>query len=173
MATDAPQGTRRNSELRMLDPRQIRLHRDPFAQLHLEIGSEERYGPVRAVRCLPLTRPYEFISLQDEEGREIGVIADLAELSTGSREAVEEDLEFYYLNPRVLRIHKVEAKNGIITWDLETDRGRKKVHVRDRQNIRPLPDGRTILTDIHNAKYEVPRGEELDPRSRQWLEIEL
>lgn len=173
MAPDTPNPSRSRSELRLLDPKKTRLYKDRFAHLHLEIDIVERYGPVRALRCLPLTRPHEFISIQDEEGNEIGVIADLADLSADSRRAVEEALELYYLNPRVLRIHKVEAKNGIITWNLETDLGPKTVHVRDRQNIRPLPDGRTILTDIHNAKYEVPRGEELDARSRQWLEIEL
>jgi hypothetical protein len=67
----------------------------------------------------------------------------------------------------------VEARNGLITWDLETDRGPRKVHVRDRQHIRPLPDGRTMLTDIHESRYEVPPAAELDEASRHWLEIEL
>lgn len=161
------------SELRLLDPKKSRLRKDNYGRLQLEIGIEERHAPVRALRCLPLTQPDRFISIQDDEGTEIGVIADLQALEPESRKAVEEELAFYYLMPRVLRIHKVEAKNGIITWDLETDLGPRKVHVRDRQNIRPLGNGRTILTDIHNAKFEVPSGEELDPRSRQWLEIEL
>ena len=33
--------------------------------------------------------------------------------------------------------------------------------------------GVPILTDIHDAKYEIPRFEDLDERSRHWLEIEL
>lgn len=161
------------SELRLLDPKHTRVRRDPYGRLQLEIGIEERHGPVRALRCLPLTKPDQFISLQDDEGTEIGVIADLETLEGESRKAILEELDFYYLKPRVLRIHKVENKNGIITWDLETDLGPRKVHVRDRQNIRPLGNGRTILTDIHNAKFEVPAPDELDPKSRQWLEIEL
>lgn len=161
------------SDLRMLDPKKVRFRTDPYRRLQLEIGFEERYGPVRAVRCLPLTQPGKYISIQDDEGTEVGIIADLAHLDRKSREAVENDLDAYYLKARVESIRKVEARNGVITWELVTDLGPRTVHVRDRQNIRPLPDGRTILTDIHDAKYEIPRFDELDERSRHWLEIEL
>ena len=160
------------SDLRLLDPTKLRIKSDAFQRLQLEIGIEERHGPVRAVRCLPLTRPGQYVSLQDDEGAEIGIIADVAELDRESRKAVEADLDLYYLKAEVKAITRVEARNGVITWELVTDRGPRTVHVRDRQNIRPLPNGRTILTDIHEAKYEVPPADELDERSRHWLEIE-
>ena len=165
--------TSENNDLRLLDPRALRIRRDAFNRLHLEIGIEERYSPVRVLRCLPLTRPGEFIAVQDEEGTELGIIASVAELEPESRKAVEEELELYYLKARVLKIHHVEARNGLITWELETDRGPRKVHVRDRQHIRPLPDGRTMLTDIHEARFDIPQAAELDEASRHWLEIEL
>lgn len=161
------------NDLRILDPKKVQCKTDAFGRLQLEIGFEERHGPVRAVRSLPLTQPDRFISLQDEEGDEIGVIADLAALERDSRRAVEADLDLYYLKAKVKAIRRVEARNGVITWDLDTDLGARTVHVRDRQNIRPLRDGRTVLTDIHEAKYEIPPAAELDERSRHWLEIEL
>lgn len=161
------------NDLRLLDPKKVRLKTDAYHRLQLEIGFEERYGPVRAVRSLPLTEPDRFISLQDDEGAEIGILPDLAELDRESRKAVEQDLDLNYLKAKVHSIRKVEARNGVITWELETDRGARTVHVRDRQNIRPLPDGRTVLTDIHDAKYEIPAFADLDERSRHWLEIEL
>ena len=87
--------------------------------------------------------------------------------------ALERELDLYYLKARVRKINHVEAKNGLITWELLTDMGPKTVHIRDRQHIRPLADGRTILTDIHDAKYEVPPMDQLDEKSRDWLSIEL
>lgn len=161
------------NDLRLLDPKKVRVKADAYGRLQLEVGFEERYGPLRAVRCLPLTQPTRFISLQDDEGTEIGIVPDLDALDRESRQAVEADLDLYYLKAKVQAIRRVEARNGVISWDLLTDRGERTVHVRDRQNIRPLPDGRTILTDIHDAKYEIPRFEDLDERSRHWLEIEL
>jgi hypothetical protein len=169
----APATPLEKNELRLLDPLKTRLYTDSFGRLQLEIGFEERYGPVKAVRCLPLTQPGKYVSIQDDDGEEIGIVADLGALDTESRRAVEQDLDLYYLKARVRQIKSVEAKNGIITWELVTDLGPKRVHVRDRQNIRPLADGRTILTDIHGAKYEVPAGDELDERSRGWLEMEM
>jgi hypothetical protein len=160
-------------DLRMLDPKRIKLRVDAFSRLQLEIGFEERHGPVRAVRSLPLTQPEKFISLQDDENEEVGVIPDLAELDPESRRAVEEDLGLYYLKAAVTAIRKVESKNGIISWELDTNLGAKRVHIRDRQHIRPLPNGCTVLTDIHGAKYEIPPFEKLDEKSRHWLETEL
>jgi len=170
MSTDEAKSA---SDLRVLEPSRVRLRAHAFGRLQLELGIEERYAPVRAVRCLPLTQPDRYISLQDEDGEELGLIGDLAELDAESARMVRAELEVSYLNARVTRIHHVEARNGIITWDVTTDLGRRRVHVRDRQNIRPLPGGRTVLTDIHDGKYEIPALEDLDHDSRRWLEIEL
>ena len=161
------------NDLRLLEPKKVRVKVDAYGRLNLEIGIEERYGPVRALRCLPLTQPAKLISIQDDEGNEVGIIEDLTQLDGESRRAVENELDFYYLSARVKAIRKVESKNGIISWELETELGYKTVHIRDRQHIRPLPDGRTILTDIHEAKYEIPPFDRLDERSKHWLEVEL
>lgn len=161
------------SDLRLLDARKVRVRRDSFGKLHLEIGIEERYGPVHVFRCLPLTQPDRYISLQEEEGAEIGILPQLGELDGESRRLLEEELDLYYLKARVQGIEKVENRNGLLAWYLVTDRGKKTVFIRDRQHIRPLGDGRVILTDIHEAKYEVPRAEMLDDRSRHWLESEM
>ena len=70
------------------------------------------------------------------------------------------------------RVDVIDASTEKIT-ELTTDLGEKRVHIRDRNNIRPLPDGRIVLTDIHEGKYEVPPIDQLDEASRKWLEIEL
>jgi len=165
--------TYHKGDLRLLDPRRISLRQDANRRLQLEVGFEERYSPVRAVRALPLTQPDRYISLQDDEGEEIGMIPSLAELDNESRAAVEQDLDIFYLRPTVQSIEKVEARHGVITWELITSMGPRTVHVRDRSHIRVLPNGRTILTDIHEGKYEIPPLAELDQKSRDWLEVEM
>src|SRR3712207_3872489 len=98
------------SDLRLLDPKRSTLRQDEYGRLRLEIGFEERYGPVRAVRCLPLTQPDRYISIQLEEGEEVGLITDLKELDAESRRAVEQDLDLYYLKAEVQGITKVESR---------------------------------------------------------------
>ena len=56
---------------------------------------------------------------------------------------------------------------------METDRGFRSTHLRDRSDVRSLPDGRIILTDVHGVKYEIPGVDSLDERSRALLESEM
>ena len=166
--------------VRLLDSRRVELSEDSFGRLALSLSGEdtaepavETHADVRLVRCFPLTRPHEFLSIQDAEGVEIGILTEIGGLGEASRCIVERWLADYYLTARVEGIDRVETRSGIITWLLRTDRGPKTVYLRDRQHARPLRDGRTILIDIYDARYEIPPSADLDPRSRHWLEIEL
>ena len=67
----------------------------------------------------------------------------------------------------------VDPRQGLISWDLDTSLGPRTIYLKDRSDIRPLPDGRIILTDVHGAKYQIPPVDQLDDRSRSWLEIEM
>ena len=161
------------ADVRLLDARTVKFGLDPFSRLTLEVGIEERYDPVRAVRCLPLTDRDRFISLQDDEGHEIGILETLEGMDRESRRRLEDELDLVYLHPHVTAIHGVETGKGIITWKFSTTIGDREVYVKDRNDIRPLPDGRIVVTDVHGTKYEIPGFDKLDERSRRWLEIEL
>src|SRR5205085_8616423 len=81
-----------NADLRLLEPKCVRLSRDAFGALRLEVGIEERYEPVRVLRALPLTDPNRFISFTDDEGAEIGILEDPSRLEPKSREILNEEL---------------------------------------------------------------------------------
>ena len=161
------------NDLRLLDPKSVKLRADAFGRLWLREGEEEEQGPVQSFRALPLTKPSRYISLQTDEGEELGLVPDIEDLDPDSRAALERDLELYYLKARVRTINQVETKNGLISFDLETDLGERRIHVRDRQQIRMIAGGSVILTDIHGGKYEVPPLDQLDDKSRRLIEMEL
>jgi len=79
--------------------------------------------------------------------------------------------EIPHTNPLLLHPQHA-ARFGVTTWELETDRGSRTAHVKERSDIRPMPDGRIMLTDVDGVKYEIPPMEELDERSRTCLQIE-
>jgi len=162
-----------NADLRLLEPKCVRLSRDAFGALRLEIGIEERYEPVRVLRALPLTDPNRFISFTDDEGAEIGILEDPSRLDPESRKILEEEIQLVYLRAEVRSIVKVNPRVGLVSWELDTSLGPRTIYLKDRHDIRPLPDGRIILTDVHGAKYEIPSLDALDDRSRAWLEIEM
>lgn len=157
-----------------LDPRRLRAFRSERGELVVRIseGNEAIHVGVRPVRAFPFTAPGEQIALIDLEDQEIGMIRDLGELDEDSREALLSELTIAYLVPRVTGIRSVRSRFGVTTWDLETDRGPRVAHVKERSDIRLLPDGRTMLTDVHGVQYEIPPRDEIEERSRFWLDFE-
>src|SRR5688572_3065075 len=115
------------NDLRLLDPKSVTLRADAFGRLWLREGEGEEQGPVQSFRAQPLTNPTRFISLQTDEGEELGLIPDIEALDTNSLAALERDLELYYLKAKVRTIHHVENKNGLITFDLVTDLGERRI----------------------------------------------
>jgi Domain of unknown function (DUF1854) len=168
--TPAPGG-----DLLFLDPRDVRARRNERGKLVVDIrwpDDEQRVEGVKPVRSFPLTAPDRQIVLLAPDDRELGIIRELRALDRASREVIEAELEIAYLVTRVKEIRLVRARFGVTTWELETDRGSRTAHVKERSDIRPMPDGRIILTDVDGVKYEIPRPEDLDERSRGWLIVE-
>lgn len=161
MITDAP----------LLDPALATFTLDPFGQLCLTLGGVT-HAPVRPLRALPLSAPHRWIFLLNEEDREIGILADTAGLAEESRAILEAELDLAYFATRVTRIVNVRSRHGVTTWDLETARGPKTIHVKDRGDIRHLPGGHILFADVHGMTYEIPDVAQLDPRSRDFIETD-
>ena len=157
----------------ILDPRTAHLRRDEFGRLTLEIGVCERHHPVRLLRCLPLSDPERFISVRGDDDHEIGLIRELAELDADSQRVADEELTLHYLKAKVLSVQKIERRNGLLCWEMETDLGPRTTYLRSRRDARFMDDGHIVLTDIHGGKFEMAPIAELDPRSRRWVEGEI
>jgi hypothetical protein len=157
-----------------LDPRSTRISRNAFGRLVLTVaGGVDQFEDVRPIRAFPLSAPDRDVSLTDAEGREIGVIPDVNALDPESRQTLVEELDTVYLSTRVHAIKSVQSQYGVGTWELETDRGPRTAYLRDRGDVRALPDGRIILTDVHGVKYEIADPGALDERSRSFIEAEM
>lgn len=164
-----------SGDLRFLDPGAVRVRRNDRGRLVVTLhreGREETLEGARPVRAFPMTAPDRQIVLLDADDAELGILRELRGLDRESREAIEAELEIAYLVTRVEAIRGVRARFGVTTWEVETDRGPRTAHVKERSDIRPMPDGRIILTDVDGVKYEIPPPGELDERSRGWLIIE-
>ena len=151
----------------------IKVWRDTFNKLHLELEDGTSCNDVRVVSTFPLTAPHTCVVVEDAEGREIGTIGSLDKLDKASRSIIEEELALEHYVSAVLAIHDVKSTHGMSTWDFQTDRGRRTVHVKERSDIRVLPGGRVLFTDAHGMRYEIPGGASLDERSRALLDSEM
>jgi hypothetical protein len=54
-------------------------------------------------------------------------------------------------------------------WQVETDRGTRQFIVDQEDHVRPLEDGRHLISDSHGMRYLVPASSTLDAASRKLL----
>lgn len=112
---------------------------------------------VEARRLFPLTGLTRYITLLDEEGLEKAVIRNLSNLMDESREIIEAVLSEYYLVPKIDEIKSIEEKHRKLIFDVVTDNGPHSFEVRHVQaNIKQLYDGRVLIKDDSDNRYEIP-----------------
>ena len=160
-----------DSDVRILAPDRITIARDRFGQLSLSVGDACHDG-VRPACCRPIADPARHVALFDVEDREIGLIEDIREIDPQSRRVLEEELELRYLVTRIRAVRSIKSRHGVATWDLDTDRGPRVAHVKDRGDIRRLGGGRVIVTDVHGMRFEISDAAALDDRSLALLDAE-
>ena len=132
-------------------------------------GTGEHAQRVRAQRSFPWSAPDRFVVLRDGEGEEIETIDDLQQLPAKSRGAIEAWLQRHSLVPKVLRVIEVRPVNAAWRFELDTDRGPAVVLLKEREDLRPLEDGRLLLRDGDGQTYEFGPHEEYDKHSRAEL----
>jgi len=99
-------------------------------------------------------------------GKDIGLLVDPARLDPESRKILEEELELRYFIPIVKKVLSVKEEYGAVYWELETDRGRKEIVVRNvRDNLLELSSSRVIITDVDGNRYDFQNIQQLDPKS--------
>jgi len=125
-------------------------------------------------RLFPLSGLTKYITLLDEEGKEHAVIRSLDALMPESRKAVDDCLEEYYLIPKITRLIERQEKFGILKWTVDTDKGVRSFDIRNRHSdIKMLYDGRVLVRDSNDNRYEIPKLADLDKSSLRLLNMEL
>lgn len=141
------------------------------SQLRVHIDGDQCILRALVKLAFPLSTPDRYISVQDEEGNEIGVVRTLSELDPTSREVVEAELDRRYFTPKISKIVKLEQEAGLWTFTVETSRGPSVFYVRNwRDSSSEIAPGRFLIQSVDGKRYEVPNYENLDPRSQAFLE---
>jgi len=124
---------------------------------------------VSARRAFPLTDPSAYVSLVDEQNQERVCFESIAELGEGERATLERALSQADFLPVVARIVSVTQQATRSVWRVDTDRGQTEFVVDQEDHVRPLEDGRHLISDAHGMRYLVPLASALDVQSRKIL----
>lgn len=137
-------------------------------------GSDEIMRELEPHRLFPRSGGNKYVALLNSEGEQVAVIRDTARLMDESRKVIESALEEYYMIPRITRFIEMTTKFKIWMWTAETDHGIIKFEIRNHMaSVKPLYDGRVLIIDANDNRYEIPDYRKLDKRSRKMLEPKL
>ena len=125
-------------------------------------------------RLFPVSGRTKYITLLDQKGKEQAIIRDVDSLMKESRNIIIECLDEYYMIPRITALLDVYDKRGTLKWNVETDCGIIEFRIRNRHtDIKVLYDGRVLIRDTNDNRYEIVNHNDLDKRSKMLLNNEL
>ena len=152
----------------LFEPKTLELTLDQAGQLWAREPGAARL-PVFARRAFPLSNPDSYVSLVDEHHFERACFVTLDVLPTEARNVLERALEKSDFLPKIQQIEAVVQEATLSRWQVRTDRGPRQFIVDQEDHVRPLEDGRHLISDSHGMRYLVPVPSALDAASRKLL----
>ncbi|MDW8028907.1 MAG: DUF1854 domain-containing protein [Armatimonadota bacterium] len=155
-------------DVRVIKKDEAKFLKMPDGQIVI-VWNEEVVAVGKILRTLPISDPWRYLIVYDNEGNEIGIIVDFNELDLKSQGIVREELERRYHIPKILRILQIERlpQTGQTLWKVETDEGVKEFVVPGSEHIYTARYPRIFLTDEDGNRYEIPNFEQMDTRSKR------
>jgi len=122
----------------------------------------KEYKHITLKRALPIGMPMEYISVADNENKEIGIIKAVDELSKDQYAIVLDELNSRYYCPEVLDVKSVKDKLGYLYMELVINvTGSEETHIKNcavkdvNKNIRMLSDDSLIIYDVDGNRYVI------------------
>lgn len=172
MGTDGSAEFRQPAALQ-ITPENVRFRRGADGTLELALHDGRCCRSVRIVRCFPLSNAdhNQHVSVQDGDGREIGLIDAIDDFPSEQAALLRFELSARYFAPIVRRIVAIERKRGHIAVVVETDVGNHRFAAKENADaVRELAGGKLIITGSSGTRYRFPSLQTEDLRYRRYLE---
>ncbi len=114
------------------------------------------YDKVLFFRAFPFTAPEEYLSVrqEDENNREIGIIARLDGFNEQTVALIRRQLDLRYFMPKIQKIHEIKEKYGYSYWFVTTDKGDCRFTV-DQNGVSKLSETHLIVSDVDGNRFEL------------------
>ena len=160
-------------ELEFIDASKLRIERNAFEELVVQLPDGTVHTKVEPVRSFPVSETTRYIALLDNEGIEIGIVEDVNKLTPASRDILMEELQKRYFMPKITKINSLDGQYGVTNWDVETIQGNVEFGLRTRYDIVTLESGRVLIKDADGNRYEIENCNKLDPKSMALLQTQM
>lgn len=137
-------------------------------------GSVKSHNRIWLHRSFPFDMPWNYISVQDKDSEEIGLIKDIEDFDEEQRTLLKGELLRKYYAPKIIKILSLKEARGASFWKCETDAGELSFTVQDTyRSLSRIGNDRAYITDACGNRYEIESLAALDKKSRRRLEIYL
>lgn len=153
---------------------EARFTKGDFNLVDVELIDGTKWYGLEPKRLFPRSGLTKYISLVDADGHEKAIIRDLDTLMPESRAVVQASLDEYYLIPKITALLGRQEKFGLLKWTVMTDRGEHSFEIRNIfRDIKVLYDGRVLIRDSDDNRYEIPDIKKLDSNSLSLLYLDI
>ena len=157
-----------------VDGNMARFTRKDICLVDMELFSGEKIEDLEPRRLFPVSGRMKYITLLDSEGKEHAIIRDVETLSPESKEVILDCLREYYLIPKITGLLERTEKYGVLKWTVKTDRGVQQLRIRNRNaDIKQLYDGRILVRDSNDNRYEIIDYRKMDKESLRLLSADI
>ena len=140
-----------------------------------EDGEEKKYDRVFLHRAFPHELLWEYISVLDDENKEIGLIYNVEDFDADTVSLLKTELERKYYSPIIITIESVKERYGFSYWNVITSDGKKmSFTMQDTyRNITHTGDDTLLLLDVDGNRFTIESVAALDRKSYRKIEIYL
>ena len=133
--------------------------------------NEKHYERVFAVNLFPLSKKDEYISVLDEDKKEICLIKDIKEFSDKQKEIVLNFISGYYNRPEIIKIEWVKSKTNNYVLKVITNFGPREVVVESsKMGIFKVVKNEVIyIKDVSGNNYYISSFSKMDRKSKYIL----
>lgn len=163
--------------IRYLNGENSRFFRDGDfigAEMEGEDGETVRHGRVWLHRSFPLDMPDEYISVQNKDQEELGLIRSISVYDEETARLLKDELNRKYYTPTITRIITLKETRGFSFWKVMSDSGELTFTLQDTsKSISKIGNDRAFIFDICGNRYEIKSLSALDKKSARKLELYL
>ncbi|MDP0500336.1 MAG: DUF1854 domain-containing protein [Verrucomicrobiota bacterium JB022] len=146
-------------------------------QPHLKLADDgrlllqqgEQWISVRLRPCFPWSRAGEFLSLRDEDDKELALVEKLSHLDRESCEAVKKALEQTTFVFCITRVRSISRRFELRLWKVDTRQGPRTFTTKLEDWPEQKQNGQILIRDIAGDLYVIPVLTELDAASQDKL----
>ncbi len=156
---------------RYLEPEELQASRsEGTIKPRVRVGNEFTILAAQFKRIFPLSKPDEFISVQDGSGKEVGILKTVLGLEPETAKLIAEELDRRYFTPKIEGIEHLKQEAGMWHFVVRTQRGNTEFYVRNwRDSGFEISPNRWQIHSVDGGRFDIPNLEALDDRSRSLM----